>query len=38
LMAVAQTRPARSQELEGIAGLGPWRIKTFGAQLVEAWK
>jgi len=38
LMAVAQARPTRAQDLDGMAGLGPWRIKTFGAQLAEAWK
>jgi ribonuclease D len=36
LMAVAHSNPRRPQELAGIEGLGPWRLKTFGAQLVEA--
>ncbi len=38
LMAVAQARPAGPRELAGIVGLGPWRIKTFGVQLAEAWR
>ena len=36
LMAVAQSNPRLPQELAGIEGLGPWRLKTFGSQLVEA--
>jgi ribonuclease D len=36
LMAVAQRQPRTPQELAGIEGLGPWRLKTFGQQLVEA--
>jgi hypothetical protein len=35
LMAVAQSSPRSTKDLEGIEGLGPWRLKTFGAQLVE---
>ena len=35
LMAVAQRQPRTPQELDGIEGLGPWRLKTFGQQLVE---
>jgi len=38
LMAVAQRQPRTPQELAGIEGLGPWRLKTFGQQLVEAWR
>jgi ribonuclease D len=38
LMAVAQRQPRTPQELTGIEGLGPWRLKTFGQQLVEAWR
>jgi len=36
LMAVAQRQPRTPQELAGIEGLGSWRLKTFGQQLVEA--
>jgi ribonuclease D len=36
LMAVAQCNPSSPQALEGIEGLGPWRRKTFGEQLVAA--
>jgi ribonuclease D len=36
LMSVAHCQPCSLQELEGIEGLGPWRLKTFGAQLMEA--
>jgi len=36
LMAVAQSDPRSPHELAGIEGLGPWRLKTFGTQLVEA--
>jgi ribonuclease D len=35
LMAVAQCKPRSPEELEGIEGLGPWRLKTFGVQLLE---
>jgi len=38
LMAVAQRAPHSLRELEGIEGLGPWRLKTFGAGMVEALK
>jgi hypothetical protein len=33
---VAQRQPRTPQELAGIEGLGPWRLKTFGQQIVEA--
>jgi len=36
LMALAQRQPRTPQELAGIEGLGPWRLKTFGQQMVEA--
>jgi ribonuclease D len=35
LMAVAQRVPHTPKELEGVEGLGPWRLKTYGEQLVE---
>jgi ribonuclease D len=35
LMAVAQRAPCTLKELEAIEGLGPWRLKTYGMQLVE---
>ena len=38
LMAVAHRTPGTLRELEGIEGLGPWRLKTFGSQLLEALK
>ncbi len=41
LMAIAQRarRPLRSvRDLEGIEGLGPWRLRTYGQDLLEALK
>jgi len=38
LMAVAHHQPSTVQDLEGIEGLGPWKLKTYGQQLVEALK
>lgn len=38
LMAVAHRAPATLHELDGIEGLGPWRLKTYGSQLLEALK
>jgi len=38
LMAVAHRQPSTLQDLEGIEGLGPWKLKTYGEQLVEALK
>lgn len=38
LMAVAHRAPSTLRELEGIEGLGPWRLKAFGSQLLEALK
>ena len=38
LMAVAHRTPGTLRELEGIEGLGPWRLKTYGSQLSEALK
>jgi ribonuclease D len=35
LMDIAQRRPATLAELEGIEGLGPWRRKTYGAELLR---
>jgi ribonuclease D len=35
LMSIAQRRPATLDELEGIEGLGSWRRKTYGAQLLH---
>jgi ribonuclease D len=36
LMAVAQSSPCSPKDMEGIEGLGPWRLKTFGMGMVEA--
>jgi ribonuclease D len=36
LMAAARRAPRALRELEGIEGLGPWRLKTYGEQIVEA--
>ena len=38
LMAVAHRQPSTLQDLEGIEGLGPWKLKTYGKQLVETLK
>jgi len=38
LMAVAHRQPSAPQDLDGIEGLGPWKLKTYGKQLVEALK
>jgi hypothetical protein len=36
LMAVARRAPRTLREMDGIEGLGPWRLKTYGDQIVEA--
>jgi ribonuclease D len=36
LMAVAHRQPSALQDLEGLEGLGPWRLKTYGKQMLEA--
>lgn len=38
LMTVARRVPRALRELEGIEGLGPWRLGTYGGQIVEASK
>jgi ribonuclease D len=38
LMAAAHRVPRTLHELEGIEGLGPWRLETFGLQMLEALK
>jgi ribonuclease D len=38
LMAVAHGQPSTLQDLESIEGLGPWKLRTYGKQLVEALK
>ncbi len=35
LMSIAQHRPTTMAELEGIEGLGPWRRKTYGPQVLD---
>jgi superfamily II DNA helicase RecQ len=35
LMSIAQRAPCTLKELEGVEGLGPWRLKTYGEQLME---
>jgi len=35
LMALAQCNPGSLEEMEGIAGLGPWKRRTYGPEIVQ---